>query len=156
MTSFWAVCQTETLREGTAARFLAQAGFETYLPKIKTRQRVVPLFPSYLFVRILEHWWQVDTTIGVISLLKAGDQPARLKDDIVNAIRAKERGGIVKLPEPKRIKAGDVIRVDKGTFAGHFAIFEGMSGKERSRVLLELLGRKVLVEIPAIDLQQLA
>jgi transcriptional antiterminator RfaH len=154
--SFWSVCQTETNREATAVHFLDQQRFETYLPKIKTQRRLVPLFPSYVFVRIEDHWWSIANTIGVINLLMSGEQPAKLKDEIVNAIKAKEKNGVVKLPEPKRIKRGDKIRIVRGSFGGHLAIFEGMSGNDRSRVLLDLLGRKVVVEIPKADLQQLA
>jgi transcriptional antiterminator RfaH len=153
---FWSVAQTETNREGTAVHFLGQQGFETYLPKIIAKRRIVPLFPSYLFVRIQDHWWSIGNTIAVIDLLMSGDHPARLKDEIVNTIKAKEKNGFVKLPEPRGLKRGDRIRIRQGSFAGHLAIFDGMSGPERSRVLLDLLGRKVSVVINKADLQQLA
>jgi transcriptional antiterminator RfaH len=153
--SFWSVAQTETHREGTAVYFLEQAGFEVYLPKIKIKQRVVPLFPSYVFVRILDRWYPIATTIGVVQLLLAGDHPARLKDEIISNIKNKERGGLVRLPEPKGLKRGDRIRIKQGSFGGHLAIFEGMSGRNRTRALLDLLGRKVVVELSAEDFQPL-
>jgi len=37
--------------------FLEEDGFEIYLPKVRAGKREVPLFPSYLFV------WIVDTGI---------------------------------------------------------------------------------------------
>jgi transcriptional antiterminator RfaH len=154
--SFWSVAQTETNREPTAVHFLGQQAFETYLPKIIGKRRIVPLFPGYLFVRIESHWWPIANTIGVISLLMSGDHPAKLRDEIVNAIKAKEKNGLVKLPEPKRIRIGSKIRIIRGSFGGHIAIFQGMSGHERSKVLLALLGRKVMVEIPKADLQEIA
>jgi transcription elongation factor/antiterminator RfaH len=154
--SFWSVCQTETNRELTAVHFLDQQRFETYLPKIRTARRIVPLFPSYVFVRIEDHWWSIANTIGVIDLLMSGEHPAKLKDEIVNTIKAKEKNGVVKLPEPKRLKPGDRIRIKQGSFEGHFAVFEGMNGHDRSRVLLDLLGRKVVVVINKSDVQQLA
>jgi Transcription termination factor nusG len=56
-TGYWSVAQCETRRESTAARFLHDQGFVTYLPKIKiAHKRIVPLFPSYLFVRIVDRW----------------------------------------------------------------------------------------------------
>jgi transcriptional antiterminator RfaH len=154
--AFWSVVQTETSREDIARFFLKARQFETYLPKIKTQRRIGPLFPGYLFVRIERSWWQIDNTVGVIQVLKSGDQPARLKDEIISTIKAQEKGGLVKLPEPKRLKPGDKIRIKQGSFANHLAIYQGMSGKDRSRVLLEFLGRKVMVEIPQADVQQLA
>jgi len=153
---FWSVAQTETNREGTAVHFLAQQGFETYLPRIKAQRRIVPLFPSYVFVRIHDHWWSISKTVAVIGLLTSGEHPAKLKDEIVNNIKAKERNGVVKLPEPKRLKPGDKIRIIKGSFSGQLAIYQGMSARERTKVLLDLLGRKVVVEISKSDLQALA
>jgi transcriptional antiterminator RfaH len=156
MSAFWSVAQTETNREATAVHFLGQQGFQTYLPKIILKRRIVPLFPSYLFIRVVDHWWSIANTIGVINLLMSGDHPARLKDEIVSTIKAKEKNGLVKLPEPRGLKRGDRIRIKQGSFAGHFAIYDGMSGQERSRVLLELLGRKVTVVINKSDLLLLA
>jgi transcriptional antiterminator RfaH len=149
------VIQTEANREATAAHFLLQEGYAPYLPKIRTKGRITALFPSYLFVSATDFWYPIKSTVAVIGLLMSGDHPAKLKDEIVNAIKMKERNGVVKLPEPKRIKRGDKIRIIRGSFDGHLAIFDGMSGNDRSRVLLDLLGRKVVVEIPKRDLQQL-
>jgi transcription antitermination factor NusG len=147
---FWSVAQTETRRETTAARYLAEQGFLTYLPQIKiARKRIVPLFPSYLFVRIVDHWWNVNQTIGVIGLLTTGDAPARVRDNVVDVIKDQERGGIVRLPEPKRLQVGAKVRITKGSFEGQFGIYAGMSGKDRERVLLDLLGRKVNVDLAA-------
>lgn len=146
ISGFWSVAQTETQREGTAARFLKDAGYETYLPKIKIQKRLLPLFPSYLFVRIVDRWYPVNNTVGVINLLLAGDQPAKLKDEIVSNIRNKERGGIVRLPPKPGLKVGQHVRILRGSFENHVGVYDGMTGKERERVLLELLGRKVPVE----------
>ena len=151
--AYWSVCQTETRREGTAARFLADQGFATYLPKIRlAHKRVVPLFPSYVFVRIVDRWWSVNQTIGVIQLLTAGDQPAQVRDAIVETIKAKERGGIVRLPPPKGLHLGQQVRVLRGSFEGHIGLYAGMSGKDRERVLLDLLGRKVPVDFHKLDI----
>jgi transcriptional antiterminator RfaH len=143
----WSVAQCETRREHIAARFLTDQGFETYLPKIRIKKRVVPLFPSYVFVRILDRWYPINSTVGVVHLLLAGDQPARLNDKIVNEIKQKERHGIVRLPDPKGLRPGQKVRVIRGAFEGHVGIYQGMSGKDRERILLELLGRKVSVEL---------
>jgi|SRR5580765_7749800 transcriptional antiterminator RfaH len=151
--AFWSVAQTETRREGTAARFLTDQGFTTYLPKIRlAHKRVVPLFPGYLFVRIELRWWQINQTIGVIQLLTAGDQPAQVRDSIVEIIKAKERGGIVRLPPPKGLRIGQQVRVLRGSFEGHIGLYHGMSGKDRERVLLDLLGRKVPVDFHRADI----
>lgn len=157
--SYWAVAQTETRREDTAVRFLADQGYTCYLPRIKVKKRVVPLFPSYLFVRIIDRWYSVNQTIGVIHLLTAGDAPAQIRDSIVDTIKAKERNEIVRLPPPQGLKVGQQVRVLRGSFEGHIGLYDGMSGKDRERVLLDLLGRKVPVDFNKADIiptQQIA
>jgi transcription antitermination factor NusG len=152
---YWSVAQCETHREPVAAQFLKAGGFECYFPRIKIQQRVAPLFPGYVFVQIVDRWWSISNTVGVIRLLNSGDRPARLRDEIVNSIKAKERNGLVKLPQRPGLKVGDKIRIIRGSFEGHLGIYAGMSGKARERILLELLGRHVTVELSAKDFQPL-
>jgi hypothetical protein len=42
-----------------------------------------------------------------------------------------------------------------GSFRDHIGIYEGQNGKDRERVLLELLGRKVAVECKRADFSPL-
>jgi transcription antitermination factor NusG len=163
--AYWSVAQTESQREGTAAEWLRRDGFEIYLPKIKITRRVVdrqdrarivsrivPLFPSYLFVRVVDRWWSIANTIGVTQLLLAGDHPASVSDKEINKIMAQERGGLIRLPQPPGLKRGDQVRILRGSFQDHIGIYDGMSGKQRERVLLDLLGRRVPVELACADI----
>jgi transcription elongation factor/antiterminator RfaH len=157
ITGYWCVAQTEPNREGTAERWLGQQSFETYLPRIKVPEtrRIIPLFPSYLFVRIVDHWYAVSSTIGIIRVLCNGDHPAHVRDDVVDKLKAQERGGLIRLPKPQRLKSGDRVRVVRGNFLGQLGLYEGASGKQRERILLDLLGRKVQVVLPRTDIQPL-
>jgi transcriptional antiterminator RfaH len=154
--SYWAIAQTESQREVIAAYFLSIAKFETYLPRIKInrgrKSRVVPLFPSYLFVRVLDQWRAVESTIGVTRMIVSGGAPARMRDEELNKIRAREVNGIVRLPKPpKRFEQGDRLAIVKGSFRGHACLFEGMSTHDRVAVLMDLLGRKVKLELATSD-----
>ena len=155
---YWGIAQTHSQREGAAAEHLERKGFEVYLPRIKIslkgQRRITPLFPGYLFVRINAAWYPILSCIGVMRLLRNGAQePSRIEDKIVQDIQEREIRGIVKLP--KRLQPGDQVRILRGTFKDHIAIYDGMNGKERERVLLELLGRKVPVDIHPDDLAAL-
>jgi transcriptional antiterminator RfaH len=137
-----------------AEDLFARAGFETYLPRIKVRAdgivRIRPLFPSYCFVRVsIERWSPVAFTPGVIRLLMVGDVPAALNDSVIDAIRGREKKGFVQLPRGPQI--GEKVRVVGGQFAGHIGLYAGQSPHERERVLLELLGRSVRVELAQAD-----
>jgi transcription antitermination factor NusG len=149
MTDWWVV-QTEANFEHVARLLLMRLGFVTYAPRIKIRGRVAWLFPTYLFVGAREQWYPVLWTNRVVRLLMAGDQPASVKGEIVSHIRKREVGGFVKLPLPtRRLKPGQQVRIISGSFQGQVGLYEGMSGRDRERVLLELLGQIVPVELPA-------
>lgn len=156
--SYWSVAQTESQREGVAANFLKQNSYEIYLPRVvaKTgaRERVVPLFPTYLFVRIEQHWWSIKRTIGVLRVLMADDRPAVIDDKIVRAIQRREGdNGLVRLPKPPGIRRGQSVVIrGSGSFAGRVGLFDGMQGTDRVRVLLNLMGRSVPVSLPTTEI----
>src|SRR5262245_47230439 len=114
--SFWAVVQTEPQRERLVRLLLMRSAFETYLPRIKERQRVLFLFPGYVFVHVVERWHPIRWTPGVVQLLANGDQPARLPDDVVLALKSRERAGFVRLPRPlAAFKQGQRLRIMRGS-----------------------------------------
>jgi transcriptional antiterminator RfaH len=152
--SYWAVVHTQNRHEDMVCVQLVRAEFEIYLPRIKLESRIAPLFPGYLFVRIVDRWYPVRWTRGVIGLLPI---PAQLQEKTMNEIRKREgRDGFVKLPSPaNRLRNGQQVRITRGNFEGQIALCEGMSGKDRVRVLLNMLGQKVPVELPSRDLEPL-
>jgi transcriptional antiterminator RfaH len=153
----WAVAQTESMRERVAQRWLGEAQFETYLPMIRVKKRIVPLFPAYLFVRIGDTGWsRVDNTIGVRHLLRSNDKPARIADVVVEAFRRQEKNGLIKLPEKGPLwKVGDRVRIAGGTFLGQIGLFDGMAAHERVFVLLDLFGRQTRTELACAEIHKL-
>jgi transcriptional antiterminator RfaH len=149
--SFWSVVQTESQHEQLVRQWIMRFGLETYLPRIKHRKRIQPLFPTYLFVRIVDQWYPIRWTCGVVRILMAGETPARLDEEIIISIRQRERSGFVKLPV--NIRRGEEVRILRGHFEGKTAIFDGATAHDRNRVLMDLLGQMVPVELPAKDIQ---
>jgi transcriptional antiterminator RfaH len=155
--SFWAVVQAEAQREHAARLLLMRLGFETYMPRIKVRNRISLLFPTYVFVRVVDRWYPILWTAHVVRLLMAGDKPAQLKDEIMASIRKREVAGFVKLPLPNRqLKPGQKVRVIAGSFNGQIGLYQGQTSRDRERVLLELLGQAVPVELPGKDIAPLS
>ena len=66
-----------------------------------------------------------------------------MADDIIDAIRGREVDGLIVLPRAPRLKPGQQVKVLRGAFEGKIGIYEGMSGLDLERILLDLLGRKV-------------
>jgi transcriptional antiterminator RfaH len=152
--SYWSVVQCESQRERVAAEFLVAAKYEIYLPRILVKKREVPLFPGYLFVTIHEQWWAVRWSIAVIRVLMDGEMPAHVPGKVVDAIKRREGGdGLVRLPKVRGLERGDAVRIVAGSFAGHLAIYDGMSGEARVCVLLELLGRKTRMSLGRGDVE---
>ena len=145
---YWTVAVAQSSREATVQTFLAKDGFEVYWPRIQTEKRTAALFPGYLMVRVVARWYPIRWCPGVLKLLMNGDRPAKLADGVVDEIKGREVRGFVNLPQPPTLQPGEPVRVTHGMFAGRNAIYDGMSGSQRERVLLDLLGQSVTVTLP--------
>jgi transcriptional antiterminator RfaH len=153
----WVVAQTITGRENFTASRVAEKGFETFLPKTMLPgdslrpAKIAAVFPGYFFAQIEARWRAIANTLGVIGLIMAGDSPARCPDaDIARLKAAQMPNGLIRLPTVKakrNIAPGSKIRILSGPFRGLNALYEGQSAKDRERVLLEILGRNVPVEL---------
>jgi transcription antitermination factor NusG len=145
------VVQTNPQREAFVAERLTP--LDPYLPQIKTgKGRIAPLFPGYLFVPAIAHWSPIKNCIGVRTLLMTGENPARISGSVVSHWKARERGGFVQLPPPPRFQKGARLTITKGTLRYKTGVYIGMSGKDREKVLIEMLGQQVLLTIATADL----
>jgi transcriptional antiterminator RfaH len=159
----WVVAQTITGRENFTTGRVAEKGFVTYLPKTMLPAsdlrpaKIAAVFPGYFFVQIESRWRAIANTVGVIGLIMAGDSPARCPDADIERLKAAQGpNGLIRL-QPARtrrnIAPGSKVRILDGPFRGLKALYEGQSAKDRERVLLEILGRNVPVELgPEVNL----
>jgi transcriptional antiterminator RfaH len=100
------------------------------------------LFPNYLFLLAREgRWWSARWSVGVVALLMDGSTPARLADSVVDAIRARERDGLIELPKAAALAPGDPVRVTSGPLVGLAGLVAGLRGSDRVAILLNVLGR---------------
>ena len=155
----WYAAQTHPHAEAKAKAHLQRQGFDSYLPRYLKQRRharrveVVarPLFPRYLFVAIdtqIQRWHAIRSTIGISRLVGTGDGPAPVPQDIIDALKRRENAdGFVVLAPPPRFAPGDKVRVVEGVFSDSLGLYQGMTGKERVAILLDLLGRKVRVAL---------
>jgi transcriptional antiterminator RfaH len=152
---FWSVVRSLPKREAFAAeRLRVDRGFEVFLPLVQTKRASQPLFSGYFFVRIVEQWRSINSTFGVLCLVRVGDCPSRMPDHEVDALKAMIDGhGYVRLPEVsppsvrRTIAIGSKVKITAGPFGGMSGLYAGMGAKYRERVLLNLLGsqRPVLI-----------
>jgi transcriptional antiterminator RfaH len=148
MPAFWGVVRSLPRREAFAAeRLRMDHGFEVFLPLVQTKRASQPLFRGYFFCRIIDRWRSINSTFGVLCLVRVGDCPARCPDHEIASLKAMMDGhGYIKLPEAppppvrRKIAIGAKVRITAGPFGGMSGLYAGMGAKDRERVLLHVLG----------------
>jgi transcription antitermination factor NusG len=108
----------------------------------------VPLFPGYLFVSLdtsRDRWRSINGTIGVTRIITNGDSPVPVPRGVVEAIQARmDDNGVVERSES--LACGQAVKVCDGPFVDFVGRIEHINGPERVRILLELMGRAVIVQ----------
>jgi transcriptional antiterminator RfaH len=159
--SRWYVAQTQPHAEAKASLHLGRQGFEVFLPRYLKRRRharrietiAAPLYPGYLFVAIdlgTQRWRSIHSTIGISRLVCHGEEPAALPEAVVEELkRRQDDSGLIRLERGPRLNSGDKVRVLEGAFSDYLGLYEGMHERERVAILMDLLGRKVRIQLPA-------
>ena len=159
----WYVVRIKPGSESRAVWHLNNQDFDVYLPCYrktvrharKTQEVLRPLFPGYAFINMdlkKQRWRSVNGTVGVLSLVQFGGEPAEVPTSMIDAIRAREdEGGAVSL-KPEGLKKGDVVRVREGAFCDFEAIIDEVSDQKRVYLMLDLMGQSVRVSVRAENL----
>ena len=148
----WAAAQVYPQREHIALYALDLLGYQIYAPRLAERRIVrgrktdvlLPLFPGYCFVLVVDHWWSAMRAPGIVRLVMAGARPARVADSIIDDLKGRERRGVIELPAPPRLRPGCRVRLVGGLLSGRTGVVQlhrGLNGSERIVVLLAALGR---------------
>ena len=158
MERWFAVC-CKPRQEQVAQENLVRQGFHVYLPRIQLKKRrrgcwidvIEVLFPRYVFIRVdttKKSVASVHSTRGVVGLVRFGEQPAVVADDVIEAIIRREvpDTGLHQDCRPL-FCAGDAVRMVEGPFVGMEGIFVQEEGEKRVMVLLELLGKSSKVRM---------
>jgi transcription antitermination factor NusG len=95
-----------------------------------------------LFARIGDSggWWSARWAPYVAKLIMAGIEPARVRDAVIAEIRGREVGGLIELAPPSPLRPGARVRILRGVFRDHLAVYADMKPRERVEILLQLLG----------------
>ena len=151
-TRAWYVVATKPQQETTAQEHLTRQGYTTLLPtcRLKKRRRgkwqqvTEPTFPGYVFVELetgSDDMAPIRSTRGCRDLVRFGQQPAVVHENIIEAIMLREsaqRSLDEKIEGP--FSPGDVVMLEDGPFQGLSAIYYMNKGADRVQVLITLLG----------------
>ena len=149
----WYVVKTKPNQEKLAIQQLNNQDFTVYQPRMKIRRKgawaFIPLFPSYLFIRLdvkADRWQAINSTRGCRYVMCMDpEEPTPLPRGWIERVMKEETDGkFIRVEEKTIYKVGDKIKLTAGPFSGHVGICEISTGK-RVSILLDLLGRKVMV-----------
>lgn len=162
----WLCVRTQPKREHVAAGQLDRlAGVETFCPRIRFQRNTKrgkvwfeeALFPGYLFARfdVTQSLRAVSGAVGVSGMVRFGGECARVPDLIVETLRSNADGVVViRAPE---LKAGDVAVLAEGALRGLQAVVtQVLSGGERVKILVDLMGTAVEADVPVAALEPAA
>lgn len=163
----WYVIQTKPTVESLVQKHLANASFETFLPRIRTIvrgqkrgvSRIKSLFPSYLFAHIdlsdPNLYRMIKYTRGVRKILGDGAMPVAVPDEMINLIRDRvNEEGVIE--QRLTMKKGDAVRVRSGLFRDLVGILDKpVSAAGRVRVLLQIMRHQVRCDLSAGEIEKL-
>lgn len=151
----WFAILARTGRERNATLLLENAGYECYLPVIRSTRRwsdrvkesEAPLFPGYLFCRMNpDNRLPVLVTPGVIQIVGVGKRPIAVEEQEIAAIQRAANSGIAMMPWPY-MEVGYVARIKEGPLKGLTGIVVKIKSSAKLVLSVSLLQRSVAVEI---------
>jgi transcription antitermination factor NusG len=161
----WFALYTTSRHEKRVAEHLEQREIEHYLPLYRSKRKwrdgsrvtlELPLFPGYIFVRILrsERVKVLEVPGALAVVMGTGGQPAPLPDAIIQALRSGLSEGEAE-PHPL-LTAGQRARICSGAFAGLEGVVVRLKNRCRVILTLEHIMRSFSVELGMEDIEPLA
>jgi transcription antitermination factor NusG len=146
--------RVRTQSEKRVQSALNAAGIDEFLPTFREtvrwsdRTKVVdrPLFPGYIFVRLVEVLPVLQIS-GVVQLLGSNLKPLPIPEDQIDAVRRVCLSTVEASPCPYEVGAD--ITIASGPLAGVKGIIRRIKGATRLVVAIEILRRAISVEIDA-------
>jgi len=155
-TLVWYVLQITPRMERSCAALISEEGYEVFLPTYNTRRCgscktvELPLFPTYLFCRIVEPpRAKLVTTPGVQRVVGWGNTPAAIPDADILRIQKITRSNVMKEPW-SYIPAGCAVRLENGPLSGLEGYLEQTANSRKLVVSIPLLQRSVAVTLDSV------
>ncbi len=163
----WFAIRTQPRREHLARTHYQRQGFHVYFPRILKLRRHArkvdfvprPLFPGYLFLNLESHqedWTTISSTIGAVGPVRFGNFFPPVPAWFIEMLRNREDGdGFVRLSLEQKtgLRPGLRVKVICADMTEIEGIFQGLKGKDRALVLLDLLKRQIptVVDLGALE-----
>lgn len=141
--SSWYLIRSKVRSEPLALSNLERQGFDAYCPTADGQV----MFPGYLFVCVHgEDMSPINSTIGVIQIVRFGEQLATVPDPVIEAIKRTEW----QLPE--EMPEGSKVHIRSGPFRDMQAILKAKRG-DRVVLLLNIINREQEITLNSRDVE---
>lgn len=158
----WALATTSPNAEHLVSKDLVRCGYDHWIfQRSVTRARrgqvvqsLLPAFPRYVLIPFEQCWNVLHDVWRVLGLVCFGEEVARVRERDVDHLIERCGGGCV-LPQvavPELFARGEKIHVGGyGLVAGHDALYQGVVEDGKLRVLFDMLGRMVPIDVDQRD-----
>jgi transcription elongation factor/antiterminator RfaH len=162
----WFVIHTKPKGEHRVKEHFERMGIEPLLPLTKVFRHpqhkmhpvLHPLFPNYLFAKLnLErHYYKVKWTRGVNRILGVGNEPIPISEKVIDVLRDRmsEDDSVELIDE---FQEGNLVQITSGPLKDFVGVFQkGLSSGGRVRILLDLIGKELPVQIYRYQIRKVA
>jgi transcription antitermination factor NusG len=157
LTKTWNLIYTRPQQERKVLKAMLEEGIDAFYPTMKSfriwwdRKKCldVPLFPSYVFVRLkdkAEYFKSLDIE-GVLKYVKFGKEIATVAPAIVDNLKMVINSGREIEVSSDHFQPGAKLVIKEGVFAGLYCEVVKHEGKRKILVRVSLLQRSVLLTI---------
>ena len=154
----WYLIKTKPRQENIAVANLENQNYHVYCPCAKINNKIVVLFPGYLFIYLdetLENWTPIRSTKGVLNFVRFGLNYAKISNKIIDFIKTNELNTAIKAKNITDFKFGDSIQITEGVFKNCVAIFKSFKSDERVILLMTIMGQQQTINIKKKSLLRL-
>lgn len=146
----WYLIKTKPRQEKIALVNLKNQNYDVYCPSAKINNKIVVLFPGYLFINLdetLDTWGPIRSTKGVLNFIRFGPSYPKISNKVIEFIRANEYRTIERINFIGSFKPGDKVQITDGIFKNCVAIFKSFQSEERVMLLMNIMGQQQQIKI---------
>ncbi len=159
----WYLLSSKPHKDALAEEQLLNQGYEIYRPLAqrlrKRRGKMLKvtesLFPRYMFINLDtldDNWAPIRSTYGVNQIIRFGNEPAQVPDELIQSLKANEEKLGEKAIDLDKFHKGEQVILTDGPFKGLSGIFLSYDGEERAMILLEIMHSQTKLGISPVKL----
>ena len=121
--------------------------------------KLMPAFPRYVLIPFDQCWEVLRRVWRLIGVVTFGEEVARVRPESINFLlsRCVAPSVLATDPIPEPFACGDAVRVGGyGPISGHDAIYDGVVGDGKLRLMFDWMGRSVPIDIDKRDVFSIA